>query len=385
MHIVSNKLVGGYVSEVAAEGGSTIIVIEDSDTTANRKFQNYRYIQSKGLTELGIAVHPYGGVIIPDSVKERATNGEIDLSKYHVEVSFNRVLYVIALNALMELGIGEGIEFTKAGAGYSDGEVLTVIPPIYVGYADKYLKVKHSGIGLEWADIPTELPDQTSASAGDVLTIGNDGLEWAGVPEELPAIGDSDAGKVLTVNSGHNGTEWANVPNELPAIGDTDAGKVLTVNSGHNGTEWANIPSELPAISAGDGGKVLKVNSGETGVEWGTGGGGNALYCHYIRLTVNSRPLYFQIINNSAEKFTKDALITYLYNGGNFKQIILPATGHYIITNGVECYDNIQGNSATDFNAYGWFYDTSANTVTAKTQNAYSNNINAIADNVVAL
>lgn len=241
MHIVTNKLVGGYVSEIAAEGGSTIIVIEDSDTTASRKFQNYRYVQSKGLTEIGVAVHPYGGVIIPDVVKERATAGEIDLSKYHVEVNFNREVYAIALNALLALEIGDAIEFAKTGVGYADGEVITTIPPIYASYADKCLKVKHNGTGLEWAAVPEELPDQTGASAGDVLTIGSDGLEWAEVPEELPDQTGASTGDVLAIGS--SGLEWATPSSGLPAVTSLDNGKFLCVVNG----EWA--ATTIPAAN----------------------------------------------------------------------------------------------------------------------------------------
>lgn len=283
MHIVTNKLVGGYVSEIAAEGGSTIIVIEDSDTTANRKFQNYRYVQSKGLTELGAAVHPYGVVIIPDSVKERATAGEIDLTKYHVEVNFNREVYAIALNALLALEIGDGIEFTKIGAGYADGAVSAGIPPFYASLADKYLKINHTASGLEWADIPEELPDQTGASAGDVLTIGSEGLEWAEVPEELPTITSGDAGKVLTVNAGETGIEWTEVPDELPTIASGDAGKVLTVNAGETGVEWAEIPTELPDQTGASAGDVLAI--GSDGLEWVTPSGGE-LWAHQFVLVM---------------------------------------------------------------------------------------------------
>lgn len=57
---------------------------------------------------------------------------------------------------------------------------------------------------------------------------------------ELPTLGT--AGKVLTVNSGATGVEWANVPSELPATLGT-AGQVLSVNSGATGVEWASILS----------------------------------------------------------------------------------------------------------------------------------------------
>lgn len=183
MHIVTNKLVGGYVSEIAAEGGSTIIVIEDSDTTASRKFQNYRYVQSKGLTEIGVAVHPYGGVIIPDTVKEKATAGEIDLTKYHVEINFNREVYAIALNALLALEIGDAIEFTKTGVGYADGEVITTIPPIYASYAGEVLQVNAGGTGLKWGAVTGTLPTVTSEDNGKFLCVVDGAWAAVTIPE----------------------------------------------------------------------------------------------------------------------------------------------------------------------------------------------------------
>lgn len=319
MHIVSNKLVGGYVSEIAAEGGSTIIVIEDSDTTASRKFQNYRYVQSKGLTELGAAVHPYGVVIIPDSVKERATAGEINLTKYHVEVNFNREVYAITLSALLALEIGDGIEFVKTGLGYADGAVSAGIPPFYASLADKYLKINHTATGLEWADIP----------------------------EELPEIESGDAGKVLTVNANEDGVEWTEIPEELPDTTGASAGDVLTIGS--DGLEWAEVPDELPTIASGDAGKVLAVNAGETGTEWVAPSGGGSNYVHNINLYGSSFDINFSFINNVSTPYIVSGQVIEALKAKNpdFK---IPVTGYYdgpnkiILTKGSKnpSYDELQ-------------------------------------------
>lgn len=105
-----------------------------------------------------------------------------------------------------------------------------------------------------------------------VVNVVNEGIQDGEItiPSDLPSITAGDAGKMLVVNNGETGVEWAQVPEELPDIDDNE-GKVLTVGTdaetGDPKVEWADVPEELPTIAAGDAGKVLKVNSGETGVE----------------------------------------------------------------------------------------------------------------------
>ena len=52
----------------------------------------------------------------------------------------------------------------------------------------------------------SELP--SGGTNGQVLTKKTNGVEWKDVPTELPTIGSDDSRKVLAVNSGATGVEW---------------------------------------------------------------------------------------------------------------------------------------------------------------------------------
>lgn len=76
-----------------------------------------------------------------------------------------------------------------------------------------------------------QIPPHTAVDVDKVLTVGAEGLEWADIPEELPQEGATE-GKVLIV--GAAGLEWADIPKELPDHDAADAGKVLTVGADGN-------------------------------------------------------------------------------------------------------------------------------------------------------
>ena len=55
------------------------------------------------------------------------------------------------------------------------------------------------GPAVEWGTVPSELPDTTGASQGDVLAIGSSGLEWA-----TPAAGDGFSPTLVAQQLGAN-------------------------------------------------------------------------------------------------------------------------------------------------------------------------------------
>ena len=83
-------------------------------------------------------------------------------------------------------------------------------------------------------------------------------------------VGSATAGQVVKVNNSANGVEFGDVPKELPPIASGDAGKVLQVNSGETGVEWNSV-NEVPAPTASDVNKVLTA-TGANAFAWREGG-----------------------------------------------------------------------------------------------------------------
>lgn len=93
-------LVGGFVGTVSClyDGANIthyVTTVIDVDTTPAVTYQNYKFIQTEDLTEAGVAVHPYGGFIIPA--------GQIGESLKAV-VEFDGDLYDADLDDLIEVG-----------------------------------------------------------------------------------------------------------------------------------------------------------------------------------------------------------------------------------------------------------------------------------------
>ena len=211
MHIDSSNLVGGKLTKIDAENGQKILVIEDTDNTTDIPYQNYRFIQSKALTEIAVAIHPYGAVIISTKTNEMVNDDGIDLSKYHVQVKFGGNIYWIDLESLLALDSGDDITFVPRPADAEDGENLDEeLPPYSSDVANKYLRVSADGQSLEWSDVDG-LPDTTGASTGDVLKLGEGGPEWGSAPSQLPDTTDK-AGYTLRVNDSGTGYRLADVP-----------------------------------------------------------------------------------------------------------------------------------------------------------------------------
>lgn len=86
-----------------------------------------------------------------------------------------------------------------------------------------------------WTYIGSEGPYYTKSEADTLL------LDKLNKNFNNADVGQATAGQVLKVNSSANGVEFGDVPTELPAISSGDAGKVLTVNLGETGIEWKEL------------------------------------------------------------------------------------------------------------------------------------------------
>ena len=115
MYIDESVLCGAYIGSMSVlldkEGNAThgIITINDADVTPTVAFQNYKFIQTEELTEAGVAVHPYGGFIIPVTALEgnRRTATEPNLK---IVVEFDGELHATALEFA---SVGTPIIFEK--------------------------------------------------------------------------------------------------------------------------------------------------------------------------------------------------------------------------------------------------------------------------------
>lgn len=146
---------------------------------------------------------------------------------------------------------------------------INMVPPMDSNTTGKYL-TNNNNIP-QWADVPNELPNYTTADNGKSLRVVNNSgtaeLEWV---KDVPDYASSDVGKVLTVKDNNGSTElgWES-EKELPLYTTSQANKVLTVKN-NNGTAevtWENTQNALPSTT-GNAGKVLTVNSTGDGVEW---------------------------------------------------------------------------------------------------------------------
>lgn len=93
------------------------------------------------------------------------------------------------IEALNQGGFVSGVPVVNAG---DDGKVLTA-------------SVSGATKTYSWAAPAAELPDQTGASAGDVLAIGSEGLEWV-TYLQLPDYSEASVGDILTITA--DGPAW---------------------------------------------------------------------------------------------------------------------------------------------------------------------------------
>lgn len=385
MHIENDKLVGSYVSEVIPEHRAITVNIIDGDSTPKREFTQYKYVQTEQLTEIGVAVKPYGSIIIPIGVANAIANDEISGADFGIIVNYNGVNYGISLGELLSMTPDTQIEFieveesTYKGATFNaevppfnsdnNGSFLTIrngelvwtneVPNDYYEIVNEsgtyYIVKKGSTDKVKWEDLDAT---KTLCLAGGYhkelyypytvfsnkqiwyISISSGSVyQWifkaqsdidymyrisANTYYLAPDYSSTtDIDKVLKVKTDGTGLEWDSIPNELPAIASGDGGKVLKVNAGETGTEWGSIPSELPTIDSGDAGKVLKVNAGETGTEWGSASTGKYLHNVSIKLNGGTWSINVQYISTNNSKPLATGLVDILTNNksGNYVPI----------------------------------------------------------------
>lgn len=117
MHLERNALIGAICTSNSINFGmkdgeiaplSFIASIADVDTTPTIEYQNYKFIQTEELTEAGVAVHPWGGIIIPADAMN-------DLQNANLTVEYGGELYVAPL--MHSVQVGADIVFIPAGGG----------------------------------------------------------------------------------------------------------------------------------------------------------------------------------------------------------------------------------------------------------------------------
>lgn len=123
MHIDNGALVGGVIGSISilpVSAGDVpfkamAITIVDADDTPALTYQNYKFIQTEELTALGVAVHPYGAIIVPDYASAKA-----DAEKVIVEFNGNK--YGIDLITVFEeLQVNASITFEHIEEGGGGG------------------------------------------------------------------------------------------------------------------------------------------------------------------------------------------------------------------------------------------------------------------------
>lgn len=350
MHIDNGKLVGTYVSEVIPEHRAITINLIDGDSTPKREFTQYKYVQTEQLTEIGVAVKPYGSIIIPIGVANSIANDEISGTDFGIIVNYNGVDYGISLGELLSMTPDTQIEFIEVEESTYKGATFNAeVPPFNSDNNGSFLAIKNGE--LIWTnELPIDYYEIVYESG--IYYIVKKGstnkVKWE----------DFDATKTLCRATGsskflfypcfdylnkqigyisiHEGSvyNWvfkaqsdtdymyrisANTYLIAPDYNSTtDRDKLLKVKSNGTGLEWANVPTELPAIASGDAGKVLKVNAGETGVEWGVASSGSQLYRHKIKLEKPSiiNSFTVTVISTDATAYTETGFKTYLANHG---------------------------------------------------------------------
>lgn len=93
------------------------------------------------------------------------------------------------IEALNQGGFVSGVPVVQSA---DDGKVLTA-------------SVSGSTKSYSWKAPAEELPDDSGASQGDVLTVGSDGLEWATFIQ-LPDYSEASVGDILTITA--DGPAW---------------------------------------------------------------------------------------------------------------------------------------------------------------------------------
>ena len=127
MHVDSDTLVGGVIGSVSILPTSAVVGIPfraivisiiDADDTPALTYQNYKFIQTEELTSLGVAVHPYGAIIVDVHLAADVTNDTL------LVVEYNGEQYGASLTGILESPTGTPITFeliNDQGGGGGDG------------------------------------------------------------------------------------------------------------------------------------------------------------------------------------------------------------------------------------------------------------------------
>lgn len=137
MYLDDGALVGFVLASIStivdAEGEpkATAYGIEDVDTTPTTEYQNYKFIQTEELTSEGIAVHPWGGIVVPylsgdepgPSPKGGTKGGPVDPEPEEpsstptgdetIVIEYNGVQYGASIGYLLEGTVGTSITFEE--------------------------------------------------------------------------------------------------------------------------------------------------------------------------------------------------------------------------------------------------------------------------------
>ena len=108
-----------------------------------------------------------------------------------------RFVYIRKIGYGMEVRVARDISF----------QFLNTFAGIYVDLAEDGGLVFDDRGAL---NIKNQVPD--GGKNGQVLTISSDDIVWADIPSPLPEYTTADAGKVLAVKSDGTGLEWITLP-----------------------------------------------------------------------------------------------------------------------------------------------------------------------------
>lgn len=105
--------IGSHNEDVSAAGSVTdIYALISEELEPTLEYDNAKFIQTEELTEVGIAVHPYGAIIIPlsyngDDVASDVTGDE------KIVVEKNGVQYAATVGTIQEADVGDEITFNE--------------------------------------------------------------------------------------------------------------------------------------------------------------------------------------------------------------------------------------------------------------------------------
>ena len=94
----------GTVKTKTESDDATVITVEFDETTAAAHNSNVRFIQTQALTKVGVAVHPYGAIIIPESQAGTTLNLSLEI---------DGTIYTDATVITAAVAEGATITFTK--------------------------------------------------------------------------------------------------------------------------------------------------------------------------------------------------------------------------------------------------------------------------------